>query len=148
MTRFLVCMFFVVTAGSAATEPGGKVRCVGGTLAAFKSGLKGTVRTADQDAFVFVTPTSTLRIPYAKIDTIDYYDWLFQSFGLKYRFLGHSEGELRPLGHRGHHLALGPQKADELAELLLGQYLWEHVLYGSFLRYRALGTFNPASVAA
>lgn len=72
MTRYLVCMFFVVTAGSAATEPGGKVRCVGGTLAAFKSGLKGTVRTADQDAFVFVTPTSTLRIPYAKIDTIEY----------------------------------------------------------------------------
>ena len=32
-----------------------------------------------------------------KIDTVDYYDWLFESFGLKYRFLGHSEGNLRPL---------------------------------------------------
>ncbi|MEW5976528.1 MAG: glycosyltransferase [Acidobacteriota bacterium] len=32
-----------------------------------------------------------------KIDTLEYYEWLFQSFGLEYRFLGHSEGRLRPL---------------------------------------------------
>ena len=32
-----------------------------------------------------------------RIDTIEYYDWLFESFGLKYRFLGYSEGNLRPL---------------------------------------------------
>ncbi|MBM3801338.1 MAG: glycosyltransferase [Acidimicrobiia bacterium] len=32
-----------------------------------------------------------------KIDTLEYYDWLFDSFGLGHRFLGHSEGELRPL---------------------------------------------------
>ena len=32
-----------------------------------------------------------------KIDTLEYYDWLFDSFGLRYEFLGHSEGELRPL---------------------------------------------------
>lgn len=31
------------------------------------------------------------------IDTLDYYDWLFESLGLKYSFLGHSEGTLRPL---------------------------------------------------
>lgn len=34
---------------------------------------------------------------HAKIDTIEYYDWLFESHGLKYQFLGHSEGRLRPL---------------------------------------------------
>lgn len=32
-----------------------------------------------------------------KIDSLEYYDWLFESFGLKSRFLGHSEGNLRPL---------------------------------------------------
>jgi len=32
-----------------------------------------------------------------KIDTIDYYDWLFQCFGLTYKYLGMSEGALRPL---------------------------------------------------
>lgn len=32
-----------------------------------------------------------------KIDTLEYYDWLFDSFGLNYQFLGNSEGELRPL---------------------------------------------------
>lgn len=31
------------------------------------------------------------------IDTIEYYDWLFDCFGLKYKFLGYSEGNLRPL---------------------------------------------------
>lgn len=65
-------MFLLVTVGLAATEPGGRARCVGGTLATFQSGLKGTVRTADQNAFVFVTATSTLRIPYERIDLIEY----------------------------------------------------------------------------
>ena len=32
-----------------------------------------------------------------KIDTLEYYDWLFDSFGLSHQFLGNSEGELRPL---------------------------------------------------
>jgi len=32
-----------------------------------------------------------------KIDTLEYYNWLFESFGLKYNFLGNSEGRLRPL---------------------------------------------------
>jgi SAM-dependent methyltransferase len=34
---------------------------------------------------------------HATIDTLDYYAWLFESFGLSYRFLGHSEGKLRPM---------------------------------------------------
>jgi SAM-dependent methyltransferase len=33
----------------------------------------------------------------AIIDTLTYYEWLFDCFDLKYRFLGHSEGDLRPL---------------------------------------------------
>ncbi|GAB6113471.1 glycosyltransferase [Desulfomicrobium salsuginis] len=32
-----------------------------------------------------------------KIDTIEYYDWLFSSFSLKYNFLGFSEKDTRPL---------------------------------------------------
>jgi len=32
-----------------------------------------------------------------KIDTREYYDWLFDCFKLKYKFLGYSEGYLRPL---------------------------------------------------
>ena len=32
-----------------------------------------------------------------KIDTLEYYDWLFECFGVKGKFLGYSEGELRPL---------------------------------------------------
>lgn len=31
------------------------------------------------------------------IDSLEYHDWLFDSFGLKHRFLGYSEGRLRPL---------------------------------------------------
>jgi len=33
----------------------------------------------------------------AKIDTPEYYSWLFESFKVRYKFLGYSEGELRPL---------------------------------------------------
>lgn len=33
----------------------------------------------------------------ADIDTRKYHDWLFECFGLKHRFLGYSEGNLRPL---------------------------------------------------
>lgn len=32
-----------------------------------------------------------------KIDSLEYYDWLFNSFGLKHQFLGYSEGNIRPL---------------------------------------------------
>ena len=31
------------------------------------------------------------------IDTVNYYDWLFESFGLSYHYIGNSEGSLRPL---------------------------------------------------
>ena len=34
---------------------------------------------------------------HSKIDTIEYYDWLFDCFKLKYEFLGYSEKNLRPL---------------------------------------------------
>lgn len=32
-----------------------------------------------------------------KIDSLEYYNWLFESFGLTAQYLGNSEGELRPL---------------------------------------------------
>ena len=32
-----------------------------------------------------------------KIDTLEYYDWLFKVFNLKYDFLGYSENKIRPL---------------------------------------------------
>ena len=34
---------------------------------------------------------------HSKIDCIEYYEWLFDCFKLKYKFLGYSEGDLRPL---------------------------------------------------
>jgi GT2 family glycosyltransferase len=52
--------------------------------------------------FQYVIDKSRLGIffeghAHPKIDTVEYYDWLFESFGLGYEFLGYSEGELRPL---------------------------------------------------
>jgi SAM-dependent methyltransferase len=32
-----------------------------------------------------------------RIDTIEYYDWLFDTFQMQYQFLGYSEGDVRPL---------------------------------------------------
>ena len=44
------------------------------------------------------------------------------------RRLDLAKGELRALGHRGHHLVLGHQKTDELTEFFLRQNLREHLL--------------------
>ena len=72
MTRNLVLLSLLLAVVATAAQPGGQARCVGGTLAAFQTGLKGTVQTADQNAFVFVTNSSTLRIPYQKINSVEY----------------------------------------------------------------------------
>lgn len=47
-----------------------------------------------------------------KIDSLEYYGWLFESFGLTARYLGNSEGELRPLffiALEGHQKNVAPQ---------------------------------------
>jgi hypothetical protein len=57
---------------AAAADSGDRVKCVGGTLPAFPAGTKGTIQTTDRSALVLVAATSTARIPFQKINLIEY----------------------------------------------------------------------------
>jgi hypothetical protein len=71
MSRLFSLLLLAVTAG-AAVQPGGSAKCVGGTIASLSMGMKGAVLTSTPDAFVFVAPSATVRIPYDKINLIEY----------------------------------------------------------------------------
>ena len=51
---------------------GGPAKCVGGTITSLHTGMNGQVLTTTPDAFVFVAPSGTVRIPYDKINLIEY----------------------------------------------------------------------------
>ena len=53
-------------------HPGGSAKCVGGTLTSLHTGMNGQVLTSAPDAFVFVAPSGTVRIPYDKINLMEY----------------------------------------------------------------------------
>ena len=55
-----------------AGNPGGRAQYVGGTVAGLPSKSGGTLHTTDEEVFLFHTKQATVRIPYSKIDTIEY----------------------------------------------------------------------------
>src|SRR5436305_7887131 len=67
-----IALIVLFAAVCAAAQPGGHAKCVGGTLTSPGPGIDGTVSTANQEGFVFTTKTSTLTIPYARINLIEY----------------------------------------------------------------------------
>jgi hypothetical protein len=71
MSRLFSLLLLAATAG-AAMHPGGSARCVGGTITSLRTGMNGQVLTSTPDAFVFVAPSGTVRIPYDKINLIEY----------------------------------------------------------------------------
>jgi hypothetical protein len=71
MSRLIFLLFLAVTAG-AAVRPGGPAKCMGGTLPMLRTGMNGEVLTGTPDAFVFVASSGTVRIPYDKINLIEY----------------------------------------------------------------------------
>jgi hypothetical protein len=70
--KTIVLMMFCLEIAGAVSEPGGRAKCVGGTLPSIHSGVAGTVYTARESAFVFATSASTLIIPYDKINAVEY----------------------------------------------------------------------------
>ncbi|MGH9666573.1 MAG: hypothetical protein ACRD9L_19280 [Bryobacteraceae bacterium] len=56
----------------AASGPGGKVEYVGGTRADIPSGCTGKVQVIDPQYFVFYSGKASLRIPYEKINMLEY----------------------------------------------------------------------------
>jgi hypothetical protein len=51
---------------------GGRAEYVGGTIAQIPSGCQGTVQAVDQEYFVFYSKHASWRVPYDKIDLIEY----------------------------------------------------------------------------
>jgi hypothetical protein len=71
MSRLFSLLLLAATAG-AAMHPGGSAMCVGGTITPVQTGKKGEVFTSTPDAFVFVASPGTVRIPYDKINLMEY----------------------------------------------------------------------------
>ena len=55
-----------------AGDPGSRAEYVGGTVAALPSKSEGRLNTTDQEAFLFRTRQASVRIPYEKINTLEY----------------------------------------------------------------------------
>jgi hypothetical protein len=72
MTKCIVLALALGSVLATAGELGGRAQIVGGTIGGVKASATGKVRTTDADAFVFVTSSATLRIPYSKINLVEY----------------------------------------------------------------------------
>jgi hypothetical protein len=55
-----------------AGDSGGRARYVGGTVAGLPSKSEGNINTTDQEVLLFHSKQATVRIPYSKINTIEY----------------------------------------------------------------------------
>src|SRR5690349_18512975 len=71
MSRYLWIVFLLFAATGFAGS-GGKAKCVGGTNAFMNRGASGTFETADATSFIMMAHGRTLRIPYGKINLIEY----------------------------------------------------------------------------
>jgi hypothetical protein len=72
MTKCLLPTILLAAVAATGAESGGRVKCVGGTLTAFPAGTKGVIQTTDRSALVLVAATTTARIPFQKINLIEY----------------------------------------------------------------------------
>src|SRR6476659_1090219 len=55
-----------------AGDPGGRAQYVGGTVAGLLSKSEGNINTTDEEVLLFRTKHASVRIPYSKINTIEY----------------------------------------------------------------------------
>jgi hypothetical protein len=72
MRTLLVCLFLCLPALAFENSAGSRVSYLGGTLAQFAQGSDGALDAVDQDYFVFWTRKQNLRVPYTRINVIEY----------------------------------------------------------------------------
>ncbi len=76
--RFFAWALLVVLSGDVlpplllAGNPGGRAQYVGGTVAGLLSKSEGNINTTDEEVLLFRTKQASVRIPYSKINTIEY----------------------------------------------------------------------------
>src|SRR4051794_2482868 len=68
----LPCLFLLAALSACAASSGGPARCMGGTVTAAPAGASGKIFTDVPEAFVFTTGSGTVRIPYDKLNNIEY----------------------------------------------------------------------------
>lgn len=62
----------IVTSPLIAKGRGGRAAYVGGTVAALSARAEGSIDTTDQQDFVFQAASATIRVPYARINLLEY----------------------------------------------------------------------------
>ncbi len=87
---------------------GGSAMCVGGTVTSLQTGMKGEIFTSALDAFVFEAPSGTVRIPYDKINLMEYGQEVSRRVALAYVI----SPMFLLLKSRKHFLTLGFQDAE------------------------------------
>ena len=55
-----------------AGDPGGRVRYIGGTIAALPGKTEGTIQMTDEEALLFRSREATIRIPYNQVSVVEY----------------------------------------------------------------------------
>ena len=55
-----------------AGDPGGRAQYVGGTVAGLPSKSEGHINLTDEEVLLFRSKQGSVRIPYSKIETIEY----------------------------------------------------------------------------
>jgi hypothetical protein len=55
-----------------AGDPGGRAQYIGGTVAALPSKSEGRLNVTDEEVLLFRTKQASVRIPYSKINTLEY----------------------------------------------------------------------------
>src|SRR5258708_32052948 len=72
------CAVFMLISGDVlpplllAGDPGGRAQYVGGTVAGLPSKSEGNINTTDEEVLLFRAKQVSVRIPYSKINTIEY----------------------------------------------------------------------------
>jgi hypothetical protein len=76
--RVFACALLIVLSGDVlpplllAGEPGSRAQYVGGTVAGLPSKSEGNINTTDEEAFLFRSKRTSVRIRYDKINTLEY----------------------------------------------------------------------------
>ena len=76
--RLIVFGLIAIASGPLVSSPllakgrGGRATYVGGTVAALSARADGSIDTTDQENFVFQAKSSTIQVPYAKINLLEY----------------------------------------------------------------------------
>ena len=87
---------------------GGSAMCVGGTITSLRTGMKGEIFTSTPDAFMFQASSGTVRIPYDKINLMEYGQEVSRRVALAYVI----SPMFLLLKSRKHFLTLGFQDAE------------------------------------